>query len=130
MRHFFNRIISTGRVLKKQLTGSDNSIDDIEDKFENGLYVSGWLATGPTGVILTTMNNSFSVAHTVCEDFKAAKINSKIAKSGLDDLLVNKTVVTWEGWNRIDRAEIEAGKMREKPREKIVNVKQMLALLS
>lgn len=130
MRHFFNRIISTGRVLKKQLTGSDNSIDDIEDKFENGLYVSGWLATGPTGVILTTMNNSFSVAHTVCEDFKAAKINSKIAKSGLDDLLVNKTVVTWEGWNRIDRAEIEAGKIREKPREKIVNVKQMLALLS
>ncbi|KAG4078839.1 hypothetical protein HA402_007389 [Bradysia odoriphaga] len=119
-----------GRVLKKQLTGSDNSIDDIEDKFEKGLYVSGWLATGPTGVILTTMNNSFSVAHTVCEDFKTGAISSSPTKPGLDDLLVNKTVVTWEGWNRIDKAEIEAGKIHQKPREKIVNVKEMLALVS
>ncbi|KAJ6643464.1 NADPH:adrenodoxin oxidoreductase, mitochondrial [Pseudolycoriella hygida] len=119
-----------GRVLKKQLTGSDNSIDDIEDKFEKGLYVSGWLATGPTGVILTTMNNSFSVAHAVCEDFKSGAINSTNSKPGLDDILVNKTVVTWDGWNRIDRAEIEAGKKSQKPREKIVNIKKMLELVS
>lgn len=117
-------------MLKKQLTGSDNSIDDIEDKFEKGLYVSGWLGTGPTGVILTTMNNSFAVAHAVCEDFKMGAISSKSAKPGLDDILVNKTVVTWDGWNRIDKAEIEAGKMKEKPREKIVNVNKMLKLVS
>lgn len=119
-----------GRVLKRQLTGSDNSIDDIEDKFEKGLYVSGWLGTGPTGVILTTMNNSFSVAHAVCEDFKTGAISSKSVRPGLDDILVDKTVVTWEGWNRIDKAEIEAGKINGKPREKIVNVIRMLELVS
>lgn len=120
----------SGRVLKKQLTGSDNSIDDIEDKFENGLYVSGWLATGPTGVILTTMNNSFSVAHAVCEDFKTGVIDSNRPKPGIDDLLRNRTVVTWDGWNQIDQAEIEAGKKYQKPREKLVNVSKMLALIS
>lgn len=120
----------TGRVLKKQLTGSDNSIDNIEDKYEKGLYVSGWLGTGPTGVILTTMNNSFSVAHAVCEDFKTGVIHSNVAKPGLDDLLVDKTIVTWDGWNRIDKAEVEAGKKYDKPREKIVNVKEMLKLVS
>lgn len=91
--------------------------------------MSGWLGTGPTGVILTTMNNSFAVAHTVCDDFKTGVISANNLKSGLDDILVNKTVVTWEGWNRIDKAEIEAGKLRDKPREKIVNVHKMLELV-
>lgn len=117
-------------MLKKQLTGSDNSIDDIEDKFEKGLYVSGWLGTGPTGVILTTMNNSFAVAHAVCEDFKMGVIGDNGVKPGLDDILTNKTIVTWEGWNRIDKAEIEAGKTYQKPREKIVNVNKMLEFIT
>lgn len=117
-------------MLKKQQNGNDNTIDSIEDKFENGLYVSGWLGTGPTGVIVTTMNNSFSVAHAVCEDFKAGVISSNSAKSGLDDILTNKTVVTWEGWNRIDKVEIEAGNLNQKPREKIVNVSKMLEAIS
>lgn len=76
------------------------------------------------------MNNSFSVAHAVCEDFKMGVIDSKNAKPGLDDILTNKTIVSWEGWNRIDKAEIEAGKLNEKPREKIVNVSRMLELVS
>lgn len=88
------------------------------------------MGTGPTGVIITTMNNSFTVAQAVCEDFKSGVINSNSLKSGLDDILANKTVVTWEGWNRIDKAEIEAGKLNQKPREKIVSVKKMLALVS
>ncbi len=92
--------------------------------------MSGWLATGPTGVILTTMNNSFTVAHAVCEDFKTGAINSKSEKPGVDDLLANRTVVSWNGWNRIDEAEIEAGKINQKPREKIVNVTKMLGLVS
>lgn len=110
-------------MLKKQLTGS-------EDKFEKGLYVSGWLGTGPTGVILTTMNNSFFVANAVCDDFATGTICSNSPKPGLNDLLADKTVVTWDGWNRIDKAEIEVGKTKEKPREKIVSVNQMLQLVS
>lgn len=81
-------------------------------------------------MILTTMNNSFSVAHAVCDDFKAGVIDSKCSKPGLDDLVADKRVVTWDGWNRIDEAEIEAGKLVQKPREKIVNVSRMLALIS
>lgn len=76
------------------------------------------------------MNNSFAVAHAVCEDFKKGAVSSKRLKPGLDDMLVNKTVVTWEGWNRIDKAEIEAGKLNEKPREKIISVNKMLELVS
>lgn len=114
----------SGRVLKKTLTGSDHTIDDIEDKFENGLYVSGWLGTGPTGVILTTMNNSFGVADGICKDFESLLINVRDSKPGLD--LSGRRVVTWDKWERIDRFEQEAGAKVGKPREKIVDVEHML----
>uniref|UniRef100_A0A8C6WGR8 NADPH:adrenodoxin oxidoreductase, mitochondrial n=1 Tax=Neogobius melanostomus TaxID=47308 RepID=A0A8C6WGR8_9GOBI len=36
-----------------------------------GLYVSGWLKTGPTGVIATTMNSSFDTARSLLEDLSS-----------------------------------------------------------
>lgn len=117
---------AAGRVLKKSLTGSDQTIDDIEDRNENGLYVSGWLATGPTGVILTTMNNSFGVADLICRDFKNDVIRVKEAKPGLD--LSGKEFVTWGGWKAIDAEECQRGQAKGKPREKIVHVDEMLRI--
>uniref|UniRef100_A0A1Q3FXU0 NADPH:adrenodoxin oxidoreductase, mitochondrial n=1 Tax=Culex tarsalis TaxID=7177 RepID=A0A1Q3FXU0_CULTA len=115
-----------GRVLKKTLTGSDQTIDDIEDKHETGLYTSGWLATGPTGVILTTMNNSFGVADLICKDFHNNVIRVKEAKPGLE--LAGKNVVTWNGWKAIDAEECRRGAEKGKPREKIVKVDEMLSI--
>ena len=34
-----------------------------------GLYCSGWVKTGPVGVILTTMDNAFETAELIVEDF-------------------------------------------------------------
>lgn len=115
-----------GRVLKKILTGSDQTIDDIEDKFENGLYSSGWLATGPSGVILTTMNNSFGVADVICKDFRNNVIRVKEAKPGLE--LIGKQAVSWDGWRAIDAEEIRRGADKGKPREKIVKVDSLLSI--
>lgn len=125
--HVYN---SSGRVLKALPSGTDmSSIDCIEDAHEVGLYASGWLATGPTGVILTTMNNSFGVAQRVCEDFAAGKLQADQKRPGLsEDDLRDKRAVLWSGWKRIDRAEVEAAKGTEKPREKIINVERMLSV--
>ena len=35
----------------------------------SGLYCSGWVKTGPVGVILTTMNKAFETAEFIIEDF-------------------------------------------------------------
>lgn len=120
----------TGRVLKKvQTSTNDNSIGCFENKFEVGLYASGWLATGPTGVIITTMNNSFAIAHSVCEDFQNNVIDSTQSKPGLsNDDLEAREIVTWDGWKRIDAAEVAAAQGTQKPREKIVDIQSMLTL--
>ncbi|KAH8336721.1 hypothetical protein KR059_001821 [Drosophila kikkawai] len=101
-----------GRVLK-----------DTE-KIDPGLYVAGWLGTGPTGVILTTMSGAFAVAKSICDDIAANVLDTSCAKPGYE--AADKRVVTWDGWKRIDQFESEAGKAKGKPREKIVSIEEML----
>ncbi|XP_005174858.1 NADPH:adrenodoxin oxidoreductase, mitochondrial [Musca domestica] len=91
-----------------------------------GLYTAGWLATGPTGVILTTMNVAFSVAKTICDDIGAKKIPREESKPGLVDLLKDKRYVSWQAWEKIDAEETKRGQAVGKPREKIVNIEEML----
>lgn len=106
-----------GRVLMKD----SNEID-------KGLYVAGWLGTGPSGVILTTMNNGFSVAQAIIEDFKDGKIKARNAQGGLDPKKFRS--VTWDDWLKIDKIETEKGKGLNKPREKIHSIEEMLNILS
>lgn len=101
-----------GRVLKDS------------EKIDPGLYVAGWLGTGPTGVILTTMNGAFAVAKSICDDIAANVLDTSSAKPGYD--ADGKRVVTWDGWRRINDFESEAGKAKGKPREKIVSIEEML----
>lgn len=93
---------------------------------EPGLYVAGWLGTGPTGVILTTMNGAFAVAKTICDDIAAKSFDICSSKPGFEP--GNKRVVTWEGWRRIDQVETDAGKSKGKPREKITSIPEMLRI--
>ncbi|XP_026764004.1 NADPH:adrenodoxin oxidoreductase, mitochondrial isoform X2 [Galleria mellonella] len=85
------------------------------------LYVAGWLGTGPIGVILHTMGNAFQVAKVMCDDLKNKDCFTD--KGGFEEIKKNyiknsSPIVNWEGWERIDKYEIEQGKLRNKPREK------------
>ncbi|XP_017106030.2 NADPH:adrenodoxin oxidoreductase, mitochondrial [Drosophila bipectinata] len=105
---------SEGRVLK----------DETSENVDPGLYVAGWLGTGPTGVILTTMSGAFAVAKNICDDIASKAIDTSTAKPGYE--ADDKRIITWDGWKRIDAYETESGKAKGKPREKIVNVEEML----
>lgn len=41
-----------------------------------GLYCSGWVSTGPVGVILNTMSNGFQTGQSVLEDLKKGILGS------------------------------------------------------
>lgn len=50
--------------------------------FISGLYCSGWLKTGPTGVIATTMNNSFDTAKSLMDDMASGTVDLSASKAG------------------------------------------------
>ncbi|XP_041829251.1 NADPH:adrenodoxin oxidoreductase, mitochondrial [Melanotaenia boesemani] len=96
-----------------------------------GLYCSGWLKTGPTGVIATTMNNSFDTARSLLEDMDSGTLDVTAAKPGshsIRTLLEKRGVkpVTFSDWEKIDRLETTRGEARGKPREKLLTVAEML----
>lgn len=105
---------------------------NLQGKIEEGLYTAGWLATGPTGVILSTMSNAFGVADKICSDLQTSNLLES-EKGGFDNirrLLIAKNVqiVTWENWLKIDQYEQEEGKKLGKPREKLLSVRKMLEI--
>ena len=93
---------------------------------EGGLYVAGWLATGPRGVIIDTMNTAFRVASLVAEDLKSKAPLEVKGREGLH--LQQGSNVSWEDWERVETEEMRRGEAAGKPREKIWTVEEMLKI--
>lgn len=96
-----------------------------------GLYCSGWVKRGPTGVIATTMNDSFDTARTLLQDMTSGTLDLSTAKTGsleVAALLEERGVkpVSFSEWENIDREETRRGEDRGKPREKLLDVEEML----
>lgn len=96
-----------------------------------GLYCSGWVRQGPVGVIATTMNDAFSTGAVVVEDIKSGLAKTQSDAKGfvaIEKLLQERGVkpVFFKQWDKIDRVEQEQGAKKQKPREKIVSVRDMI----
>ncbi|KAL2101850.1 hypothetical protein ACEWY4_003611 [Coilia grayii] len=61
-----------------------NNMGRVQDN--TGLYCSGWVKTGPTGVIATTMNNSFDTGRVVLQDLDSGAVDLTEAKPGLQGI--------------------------------------------
>ncbi|BGP36963.1 NADPH-adrenodoxin reductase [Rhodotorula kratochvilovae] len=97
-----------------------------------GLYTSGWLARGPTGVIATTMFDAFAAADIVASDLASTATAGEEGEKPelpLERLRGAARVVSWEDWEALDRVERERGRELGKLREKITDVREMLDLL-
>lgn len=98
-----------------------------------GMYCSGWVKRGPTGVIANTMEDAFASAAAIISDWER---NAPFLRGGQGwDSLKQETIsrglrtVSWNDWRKIDDAEKERGRSRGKEREKFVRTTQMLQVL-
>lgn len=98
----------------------------------SGLYVTGWIKRGPTGIIGTNRADSVATIQSLLEDLET--LDTGTEKSGADgvcNLLQSRNVryVSFEEWKSIDQSEIDRGQPKNKPREKYTYVAEMLELL-
>lgn len=99
-----------------------------------GLYCSGWVKRGPTGVIATTMTDSFDTAQSLLEDTKSGALNyseTRPGASAIRELLLLRGIqtVSFSDWEKIDAVETARGMEVGKPREKILDPEEMLHLV-
>ncbi|XP_014300334.1 NADPH:adrenodoxin oxidoreductase, mitochondrial isoform X2 [Microplitis demolitor] len=97
-------------------------------KVKDNLYAAGWAATGPTGVILSTMTNAFQIGNLINQELDLS--HPKVGTKRLIEIFKEKNVaiVRFEDWEKIDKVECERGKILGKPREKIVDIAEMLKI--
>ena len=98
-----------------------------------GLYVSGWIKRGPSGVIGTNKPDAVETATSMLEDLAAGAV-SQPAEPGPDaaERLVRQRqprVVSFDDWHRLEVLENERGKAAGRPRVKMTSTEEMLAAL-
>ncbi|XP_078426889.1 NADPH:adrenodoxin oxidoreductase, mitochondrial [Cetorhinus maximus] len=96
-----------------------------------GLYCSGWVKRGPTGVIVTTMHDGFETAESVLEDVRLGLLDVSASKGGykaVEVLLKQRGIrpVSFSGWEKINGVEVANGEEAGKPREKLLDVQEMI----
>ena len=95
-----------------------------------GLYVTGWLKRGPTGIIGTNRADSVETVASLLADLPKACGREKQGAEALRPLLEGRgvRVLNYHNWLMIDSAEIDRGKPKGKPREKFTRIYEMLAV--
>src|SRR5215207_341355 len=96
-----------------------------------GLYAVGWIKRGPSGVIGTNKKDAQETVDRLFEDLEAEKLPDRelAADCGaIESLLAERQPdhVTFEGWQAIDAAEVEAGKPQGRPRVKFCRVDELV----
>ncbi|CAF0736154.1 unnamed protein product [Brachionus calyciflorus] len=96
---------------------------------KDGLYCTGWIKRGPRGVIVDTTSDAYETAQKLFSDLTNDQNSTqRPGAEKIVSLLKERSVrfVDKEGWDRIDKAEIERGKLNGKPREKFQSIDEML----
>jgi ferredoxin--NADP+ reductase len=96
-----------------------------------GMYAVGWIKRGPSGVIGTNKKDAQETVDKLFRDLEAGLMpDAPLAgdRGSIEALLTERKPdhVTFEGWQAIDAAEVEAGKPQGRPRIKFCTVDELV----
>ena len=96
------------------------------------LYTAGWIKRGPSGIIGTNRACAVETVKSLLEDVAKLDSGTKAGRTGVYSLLDERKVrhINYQEWKTIDQTEVTRGAAKDKPREKITSVDEMLALIS
>jgi ferredoxin--NADP+ reductase len=105
------------------------TIPNDRGRVEPGLYVTGWIKRGPSGVIGTNKKDATETVELLLEDDAAGRL-PRVGKTAddVDELLDERGVrrVVYSGWSSIDRHERTAGEPHGRPRVKLCTWDELL----
>src|SRR5215212_2478477 len=94
-----------------------------------GEYVVGWIKRGPSGVIGTNKKDATDTVARLLEDAEAGRLNEPAEPDteAVEAWLRSEVpgLVTWSGWEAIDRHETKLGEPHNRPRVKVVSMAEM-----
>lgn len=106
-------------------------VDPEEGAPMPGVYVAGWMKRGPSGVIGTNKQCSQETVAALLDDVRSGA--SPAPPTGYEDVEVllherRPECFGWDGWRRIDEYEVHAGRALGRPRAKVTDRRQLVAI--
>lgn len=93
-----------------------------------GQYVTGWIKRGPTGIIGTNKSDAHETVASLIEDLPTLPRAPERDPDAVRALLAERgvTVITWQDWESIERAEIALGLTQGRSRATIHHLDDLL----
>lgn len=105
----------------------------VGGRVADGLYAVGWSKRGPTGVIGTNKACAIQTVSCALDDLERRREpavdparRASLVAARLRHQDPRRRAITWEGWNRIDQAEVELGATYGRGRTKITDPDLMI----
>ncbi len=118
---------------KARVIANENGrvVDAVSRALRANEYVVGWARTGAQGLIGEHKRASAEVVAHMIADGAGLEARALPPRDALVSLLRERgvRVVTFKDWKQLDDAEVARGARRGAPRDKIVDVEAMLAVL-
>ncbi|KAK6512788.1 NADPH-adrenodoxin reductase [Arthrobotrys conoides] len=102
-----------------------------------GIYTTGWVRRGPTGIIASTMMDAFDAGDNIVNDWlggvdflgKEGDVKMGWEAVKREHSRIGLKAVHWSDWDKIDKAEKERGMKIGKEREKFGTEEEMMAIV-
>ncbi|GAB3141435.1 FAD-dependent oxidoreductase [Amycolatopsis stemonae] len=91
-----------------------------------GVYVAGWIKRGPSGVIGTNRKCARDTVEMLLDDYRDGRLPAPAEAGDVADELPRH--IGLGGWRLINDHELDAGRQQRRPRVKLVDVDEMLAV--
>ncbi|MBV6755082.1 FAD-dependent oxidoreductase [Rhodococcus opacus] len=104
-------------------------VDSGTGETQVGVYVTGWIKRGPSGVIGTNKHCSIETVTCLLDDHTNGRLTPPTRSSrSIFDLVQERKpdAIDYAGWQRIDKFEQTIGQSEGRPRAKIVEIDGML----
>ena len=107
------------------IANSDGRVLDDDGNQLAGVYCTGWIKRGPSGVIGTNKKDATETVEHLLADARAGLL--PLAEGGDVEALLGADVVPYAGWQAIDAAERARGEEQGRPRVKLSSWGELLA---
>ena len=105
-------------------------LDKTGGKPLSGLYATGWIKRGPTGVIGTNKTDSGETVSCMVEDIEREDtLRPELTSPESVKELLEEKHISYNEWLRVDSFEKKEGEKRGKPRVKITRLEEILRVL-
>ncbi len=109
---------------------AEGRVVDAMEQPVSGLYVSGWMRRGPSGVIGTNKKDANEVAQAIIADGAVRPVGSDAQFEEWLASSIHQKAISKSDWEHIDAREIALGQANGRPRRKFLSATEVAQELS